>query len=408
MAVPQASAQIPLHPTVDESVGVNIHFTAPRPGEMQMLAGAGVRWIRMDFTWQSTERQKGKYSFSAYDRLMAVLEARHIRPILILDYGNSLYDHGLAPYSARARKAFARWAVAAVRHFRGKGIVWEMWNEPNGFWKPKPNVSNYVKLALVVGGVIQKADPDASLIGPALSGAGPKALPFLKACFKAGLLRYWAGVSVHPYRHADPETAIPDYQAIRRLIAQYAPPGKHIPVIASEWGYTATSKWEGTDQMQAMFVAREWLTDLSERIPISIWYDWHDDGADLHNTEDHFGLVRFPYHAGQRPVYTPKPAYWAARTLTHVLKDYRFARRLKVGSSDDYVLVFRHGENVRLVAWTTASSPHTVRIPVRAPGFTYIGYEGENKHFSSSSNGRIAITLSSEPQYLVPGKAPTF
>ena len=35
---------------VPEGLGVNIHFTDPRPGEMEMLAAAGFRWVRMDFS----------------------------------------------------------------------------------------------------------------------------------------------------------------------------------------------------------------------------------------------------------------------------------------------------------------------------------------------------------------------
>jgi len=407
MAAPPASAQIPLHPDVPEAVGVNIHFTTPRPGEMRMLASTGVRWIRMDFTWESTERQKGQYDFAAYDGLMAALEAHRIRAIFILDYGNPLYDRGLAPYSEEGRQAFARWAAAAVRHFRGKGILWEMWNEPNGeFWKPESNVSNYAKLALATGKAIREADANATFIGPAVAGAGPKVLPFLEACFKAGMLKYWSAVSVHPYRHADPETAAPDYRALRQLIAEYAPPGKHIPVIAGEWGYTVASKWNGTDRMQALFLAREWLTDLSNSIPVSIWYDWHDDGPDPHNTEHHFGLVRFPYHPGRRPVYTPKPAYRAARTLAHMLAGYRFEKRLQLGQPDDYALVFRRGQAVRLAVWTTSSSPHTAAIPARTAGFSIISYDGKNAGFRSPAKGEISVTLSDAPQYLVPGRVP--
>jgi hypothetical protein len=59
------------HAIVDTSgrLGVNIHFTDPRPGEMQMIADAGITWVRMDFSWAHTERAKGEYDFSAYERL---------------------------------------------------------------------------------------------------------------------------------------------------------------------------------------------------------------------------------------------------------------------------------------------------------------------------------------------------
>ena len=162
---------------VPDGAGVNIHFTDPRPGEMAMLAQAGFRWVRMDFAWGATEREQGVYDFSAYDRLLAALAPHGIRALFILDYNNPHYDGGLSPCSDEGRRAFANWAVAAVRHFRGQGILWEMYNEPNiGFWKPTPNPDDYVKLALAVGQALRAAEPTAAYIGPATSGID---LPFL-------------------------------------------------------------------------------------------------------------------------------------------------------------------------------------------------------------------------------------
>src|SRR5690242_16322244 len=71
-------------PAVPDSLGVNIHFTDPRPGEMQMLADAGFKWIRMDFAWGGIERKKGEYNFASYDRLLEALEPHGIRAIFIL------------------------------------------------------------------------------------------------------------------------------------------------------------------------------------------------------------------------------------------------------------------------------------------------------------------------------------
>ena len=151
---------------VPEGLGVNIHFTDPRAGEIEMLVEGGFRWVRMDFAWEATEREKGKYDFTAYDRLLANLEKHHLRTMLILDYANRHYDQGLSPASDEGRKAFARWAVAAARHFRGRDILWEMHNEPNiQFWKPKPDVQQYIELALEVGRALRQAEPGEQYMG---------------------------------------------------------------------------------------------------------------------------------------------------------------------------------------------------------------------------------------------------
>ena len=91
-----------------DGLGVNIHFTDPQPGELEMIKAAGFKWVRMDFTWGGTEREAGKYDFAAYDRLVGALEKNGLRAVFILDYGNPLYDEGLAPHTDGGRAAFAK------------------------------------------------------------------------------------------------------------------------------------------------------------------------------------------------------------------------------------------------------------------------------------------------------------
>ncbi|HEX8235574.1 MAG TPA: hypothetical protein VF600_06420 [Abditibacteriaceae bacterium] len=73
-------------PTVPDALGVNIHFTDPKPGEMEMRAAGGFKWVRMDFTWAGTERERGQYDFSAYDRLVTALDEHEIKPLLARGY----------------------------------------------------------------------------------------------------------------------------------------------------------------------------------------------------------------------------------------------------------------------------------------------------------------------------------
>ncbi|MGH9357850.1 MAG: beta-1,4-xylanase [Terriglobia bacterium] len=397
-----AEAQIPLDPAIPGNLGVDIHFTSPQPGEMRELAATGVRWIRMDLDWSATERVKGEYDFSAYDKLLAALAPYHIRPLLILCYANKFYDHGLPPHTEAGRAAFARWAAAAALHFHGRGVVWEMYNEPNyiRFWKPKPHVEDYILLALATGEAIQEADPGATIVGPASALID---LRFLAACFQAGLLNYWSGVSVHPYRQRDPETVLPELRALRALIAHYTPPGKKIPVITSEWGYSSTWKYDHmNEQTQARMLAREWLFETANGVPLTIWYDWRDDGQDPVDPEAHFGLVRFAYRTGEQPVFTPKPDYRAAATLTHTLAGYRFSRRLAVGDPGDYVLLFTRGGSACLVAWTTSTMPHSVVIPHVRGRFRATGFEGARLHGVRANRHGLHLKLSADPVYVTP------
>src|ERR1700752_1525118 len=193
---------LPDAPVFDQSFGVNIHFTEPQPGELELIAAAGFRWVRTDFKWDATERERGRYDFAEYDRLMKALEPLGLRALFILDYGNSLYGDG-APRNDAAQKAFARWSVAAARHFANRGVLWEIYNEPNNpmFWK-SPDPKQYASLALAVGKAFREAVPNEKLIGPAV---GEMDFRFLESSLKAGTLSSWSSVSVHPYLRGEPE-----------------------------------------------------------------------------------------------------------------------------------------------------------------------------------------------------------
>jgi hypothetical protein len=384
-----------------------------------MLSAAGFRWVRMDLKWDLTEPAKGHYDFSPYDRLMASLDQFGIRALFILDYTNPGYDGGTPPHTASARQAFARWAVAAAKHFAGRGVIWEIYNEPNiaQFWPPAPNVDDYVALALAVGRAFRASVPGERLIGPATSGID---FPFLEACFKAGLLDYWSAVSVHPYRRSNPETAASDYCRLRKMIASYAPvrtpsgsdphvssrsgsdeapAGKAIPIISSEWGYS--SAWSGSDDnTQGQLLARSWLTNAANNIPLSIWYDWHDDGAVANEPEHHFGTVFYPYFAGRASVFNPKPAYLAVKTLTTFFYGFRFDRRLPVGSEEDYVILFHKGAELRVAAWTTNDHAHQVLLPLAAGRYRSLSHTGQNAALVNADKSGLSVVLSTAPVYL--------
>ncbi|HJZ81237.1 MAG TPA: cellulase family glycosylhydrolase [Pyrinomonadaceae bacterium] len=385
-------------PAMDQSFGVNIHFTDPQPGEIKMIAAAGFRWVRMDFKWDLTEPGPGRYDFSPYDRLVKELAPFGLRAMFILDYGNPLYGEG-APRTESARQAFASWAVAAAQHFANRGVIWEIYNEPNNrtFWQP-PNADEYAALAMAVGRAFRHAVPGEQLIGPAV---GEMDFSFLESSFRAGALDSFSAVSVHPYLRANPEAVASEYARLREMITRYRPGtdgSRLIPIMSGEWGYS--SVWPGmNEEKQAVMLARQFLTNAANGIPLSIWYDWRDDGPDPKDAEHHFGLVRNNYRGGPTAVCEPKPAYLAAQALLRHFSGYRFEQRLAVGSSDDYVLVFEKDNDRRIAAWTT-SNPHSLMIPAAPGQFKIVNFKGEDGGRLAASQGALQIGVTASPVYL--------
>jgi len=362
-----------------DGLGVNIHFTKPEPGELEMIKAAGFHWVRQDITWASVERKAGEYDFSAYDGLAAALEKNGLKAYFILDYGNPLYaDPGdQHPFTSRAgseefRTAYARWAAATVAHFAGRGYLFELWNEPNheGFWKPKPNAAHYAAMAKATCVEIEKVAPKEALVGPATSTID---LPFIEECFRAGLLEHWCAVSVHPYRQQKPETVEAEYRKLRTLIRRYAPRGESahaIPILSGEWGFSTAVANLGKDEAtrertQGQYLTRMFLTNITNDVPISIWYDWRDDGDNPQENEHRFGIVRRAFRKDAAEPFEAKPAYVAARTLTQQLAGMRLNKVLlqpSGGMPESEALIFSAGEKIKAVAnpqwgWDPVSQP---------------------------------------------------
>ena len=359
-----------------------------------MIADAGFHWVRMDFKWDATERARGQYDFSAYDRLLKSLDEFGLRPVLILDYGNPLYG-GTPPSTDAARQAFSNWALAAIQHFARRGVIWEIYNEPNlkMFWPTGPKADEYVALALAVSRGLPATLQSERLIAPAASTID---FAFLESCFKQDLLNGALRISVHPYRQAYPESVALDYSRLRQLISRFSDHPRDI--ISSEWGYSTAWRGVGEDEQAALMV-RMFLTNAANGIPLSIWYDWRDDGDDADEPEHHFGLVRSRYRSNQAMVYEPKPAYLAMRTLSAHLNGYRFSERLMVGSDDDYVLVFGKESERRMVAWTTGA-PHEIKIPNLTGTFLATPTTGPAVAQLRAEGGRLAVNVSPQPLYL--------
>lgn len=387
-------------------MGVSLHFTRGHERELDMIRDAGFRVIRMDLSWDATERVRGEYDWSAYDELLANLEQRALRPLLILDYSNRHYEPSFTSVDPHTRKqktevasprsdagiaAFTRWAAAAAAHFRGRRVIWEIWNEPNiTFGKPELDARDYARLAVATARAIRAADPDATVVGPAASDF-PWA--YLQTLFESGGLEAFDGVTVHPYRPGPPDSVPRDYRRLQALIERFVPPDRRrIPVLCGEWGYSTYRNGGVSPGAQAAYAVRMQLVNAWQNVPLTLWYDWRDDGTDPFEREHHFGLVDAYLHEA--------PAYAALKTLGRELGSFRLARRLNVGSGSAWVLlcVDAAGDQ-KLVAWFS-DRWREVALPLPSVANTRIGSVTDGSPPPRVDSGRLVLTLTESPQYV--------
>jgi hypothetical protein len=231
-------------------------------------------------------------------------------------------------------------------------------------------------------------------VGPASSGFPWE---FLETFLQSGVLEYLDAVSVHPYRdyHRPPETAMDDYKRLRALIDQHAPESRKgkIAILSGEWGYATHTKGLSLET-QAAFAARQQLANLFFGVPLSIWYDWKNDGPDPEEREHNFGTVRSDLE--------PKPAYQAIQTLTRELTGYQITRRLALDSEKDFVLLCVDSSGRQALAAWTLGEPHTARVQTGLKQTqTPTATTSDGHNFTAKMEGdALLLDLTAAPQYV--------
>ena len=312
--------------------------------------------VRNDAWWRSIELAKGVYNFGEMDGWVARVRyttggacaAGPTEAMLmhfILEGGNHLWtgEDATPPTTPEQVQAFTNFAVATMARYAGLGILWEVYNEADlRSW----NVTQYGELFASVGKAV-RADPTIAgelLVGPSTSTV---ACEYVQALKDLGALQYADAVSAHAYCSGAPEQMRWQFDAMRKVV------GPSTALLSGEWGWaTCTASGApvncigGTDpdlvsgSDQAMYVARQWLVNALERIPISIYYDWTNDAHVIPGTP--YDRTQWEQNAGLRMEGdgVPKPAYHAAAAVQRFVGRRPFLAQLGDQTDMQYVLAF--------------------------------------------------------------------
>lgn len=428
---------------VPQGLGVNIKSSFMSAEELDKLAAAGFRVVRFDLPWNIVETSKGQYEFAKgqqnFDRLVDETAKRGIRVLYIMAYGNALYcdkgDKGevFGPYTPEQRKAFANYAAAAAKHFAGKGVIFEIWNEPNhaNFWKTGKEKGDtpsqlWSELAKVVIPAMRQADPNATIVGPALSGpsqgevfdanvVAANSMNFLKDAAATGVLQQLDAVSIHAYRDWWPETFLVQHEEIRKLFAQYK---VDRPLFNGEQGWATWFHWGAhggkgrmseqgnglrwpTRDQQASYLVRNYLMNQSLGMPITVWYCWPEE--DMATPPPHL-----PNNMGMGLMDrggNPKQNYFAAKAMSEVLAGYSFVERVRSADPQDWLLKFKKNDATIVVVWAEEGQPlRPVPRPTELPAVPakVVDLYGNVVQLSPGSR---TLGLTNEPQYVLDAAA---
>lgn len=388
---------------IPESCGVQLKNYTATVENLDEIAGVGFKAVRRGFVWANIEKAPGEYQFDEYDRLVDDCEKRGLLVLGCIALNNKAFPGVKDP---EGRKAFAEFAARVVERYKGRPVIWEIWNEPNisSFWGKhgKANTDafadEYFALVKEVAPAMRKANPEAVILAGSVN-LYEASFAWMERCFQNGILETGIdGWSIHPYSTKSPEGHLDYYARIREMMQKHGKTAE-FPLVNSERGYPI-GKAEGyaggdpalSKEYQAWHFVRQYLSDVMAGVRLTIWYEW--------GGKEGFGLLA----NGEK-----SPALEAARVMISQLKGFHLEERIPTGSDRDYVLRFVNDSGaVKIVAWTAPAageSPdktmiHEVAIPVAATGTLETATIYGEKGSLPVEEGKVKVTLSGSPQYL--------
>lgn len=338
-----------------DGLSVNLNLADPSEAQLQQIADAGIKFVRYDLTWTGIEGSRGVYDWLVTDRFMARAQAKGLRVMVLLAFSNPLYSNTGAPNTPTSRAAFCNFAAAAARRYAHRGIVWEIYNEPNlsGWW-PNPNPVDYAALANQAAQAIRNVSSDEWIVGLSTEMIREDNRTYITAALDGGILANLDGIASHPYTSGAPETLNPKWSELLSLVESKRPANRSVSLLAGEVGYSRS--WVNTS-LQSTYTVRLVLNNMVQGIGLTNLYAYADEPwkPDVFAT---CGLV-------SQGTNTPYPVYNAVKRMTQSLRGYRLSKRLTLANPNDYCLLFSNPANAndcKLVVWTTDAS-HTITVP---------------------------------------------
>jgi len=391
--------------TIDDTYSLNVTTTAllpvavgaekigPRIGvafdptnavaSLDAARDAGVAFIRMDLFWNWVELTKNVYDFSVFDQLVNAAEARNLGVLLVLAYGNPLYDIK----TSSGITAYANFAQAAAAHYAGRNVRFEIWNEPDGvsYWGPALDpVQQYAALCKAAIASIRLANPSALISTGGLSWFN---FDYLSKALASGIAENATAIGIHGYRNGGPESIVSDLISANWRIKNIL--NKNIPVWNTEWGYS-TDRISGDGhsdtfrQQQAILVVRQLLAQWALNVPVAVIFNLVDGGIDPNNSAQNSGLLDASY--------AEKPGLRSLRTFTTAAQSKTNKGLVADVPSGLHIMKLEDAVDILFVAWN--SSPGTnVSVDVPSAGLTTVANHIGAIITGTTTGSRVSFTL---------------
>lgn len=270
------------------------------------IQNANFNSFRDEIYWGDTETSPGNYNLSgrAKNTLSFINKSISIglNPIVILGYGNKLYDLGDQPYSSDGFRAFANYSKFIANSLNTDRPLLEIWNEWNIGAGTRPrrkygSPEDYVRLAAAASESIRNVKPNAQIIVGGLADDLGN-WPWLQEAIRHGLLNYADGISIHLYNYLNPLEKGGDSEftfrlnQLEKILVQGRP--KNTPkIFITEVGWpNHEGRGRVAPELASELALRFLLSTKESKLVAGVWfYELQDGGDDPSEKEHHFGIL---------------------------------------------------------------------------------------------------------------------
>ncbi|MDZ7721247.1 MAG: hypothetical protein U5R06_00100 [candidate division KSB1 bacterium] len=250
---------------------------------LNRIADSGVKWARVQTDGYAVEPEQGYYNWSVLDSVVHGLKKRKIALFITFDQkALGEWENQEKPLNPNLTELWLRYVTKLVSRYQSQVQHWEILNEP------KLN-ANYARLVIRASKTIKEIDPEARILAGSLARMDVEGL---KEILERGIGPHTDVITYHPYNEFPESVKYPFYVPVKTP-QQYMRSGhslsdlqtvlsrenQPIELWQGECGYPSSansSSWQGRgpwgENIQAKWLLRRFLIDLSQDIPVSVCF----------------------------------------------------------------------------------------------------------------------------------------
>lgn len=280
---------------------VRAGFFGMHDGDPTSWPSTGVGDIRLwdsGVSWREVETRPGVFDFARLDAQVAAARARGARVLLVLGQTPRFHStrpgrqgsYGLGAASMPTRRSWITYVRKVVRRYQGRGVDYQVWNEPNviGYWQG--SARQMATLTRWTAGVVNRNDSRARVVAPAMPVRLTSQRSWLRTFYaqRVGGRKVSAYVDVvslnlYPLATQGPEASMRLLSASRRMLSRA---GVRKPIWNTEINYGLLGGGTAKNisrAREAAFASRTLVLNATHNVQRVFWYSW--DLQALANTQ---------------------------------------------------------------------------------------------------------------------------